>query len=102
VKPSAFPPRIAALPKAELHVHLEGSIRPVVAVQLARRHGVELSAEDVRRRYDYRNFAEFLEAFKWVTSFLVDPGDFAILAADAAEQLLEQNVCYAFAPQLDF
>lgn len=95
MKPSEFPPRIAALPKAELHVHLEGSIRPPVAVQLAKRHGVDLSEDDVRRRYDYGNFAEFLEAFKWVTSFLVDPGDFAILATDVAGQLLSQKVCYA-------
>jgi aminodeoxyfutalosine deaminase len=95
VKPSEFPERIAALPKAELHVHLEGSIRPPVAVQLARRHKLRLSEDEVRRRYDYRNFAEFLEAFKWVTSFLLDPQDFAVLATDVAEQLLEQNVCYA-------
>lgn len=95
MKPSEFPERIATLPKAELHVHLEGSIRPPVAVQLARRHKVRLSEDEVRRRYDYRNFAEFLEAFKWVTSFLLDPQDFAVLATDVAEQLLGQNVRYA-------
>ena len=38
---------------------------------------------------------EFIEAFKWVTSFLREPRDFALLAADFAEQLLEQNVVYA-------
>lgn len=76
-------------------MHLEGSIRPAVAVQLAKRHGVELTEDEVRRRYDYRNFAEFLDAFKWVTSFLVDPQDFALLATDLAGQLREQNVRYA-------
>lgn len=93
--PGAFPARIAPLPKAELHVHLEGSIRPGVAVQLAKRHGVELSENEVRQRYEYRNFTEFLDAFKWVTSFLVDPQDFALLATDLAGQLLGQNVRYA-------
>jgi len=95
VNHNTFPERIAALPKAELHLHLEGSIRPAIAVQLAKRHGVELSEDEVRRRYDYRNFAEFLDAFKWVTSFLADPQDFGLLGRDLAEQLLEQNVCYA-------
>jgi aminodeoxyfutalosine deaminase len=86
---------IAALPKAELHLHMEGSIRPRVACELARRHGAALSEEEVRRRYAYGNFMEFIEAFKWVTSFLRDPRDFGLLAADLGEQLLEQNVVYA-------
>jgi aminodeoxyfutalosine deaminase len=90
-----FPERIAALPKAELHVHLEGSIRPHVACELAARHGVKLTEEEVRRRYAYQDFAGFLDAFKWVTSFLREPADFARIAADLAEQLLEQSVVYA-------
>ena len=95
VKPLELPERIATLPKAELHLHLEGSIRPKVAVQLAARHGIELSEKEVKRRYDYRDFKGFLEAFKWVTSFLVDPEDFSLLGSDVAQQLLEQNVRYA-------
>lgn len=88
-------PRIADVPKAELHVHLEGSIRPGIACALARRYGIALTEDEVRRRYEYANFMEFIEAFKWVTSFLREPRDFALLAADHAEQLLEQNVAYA-------
>ncbi len=95
MKPSDLYPSIATLPKAELHLHLEGSIRPEIAVQLAGRHGVSLSEEEVRRRYDYRNFVEFLEAFKWVTSFLRTPDDFGLLGADLARQLIAQNVRYA-------
>jgi len=90
-----LPARIASLPKAELHLHLEGSIRPAVATALAARHGFPLTEDEVRRRYDYSNFAEFIEAFKWVTSFLREPRDFALLAADLAEQLLAQQVVYA-------
>jgi aminodeoxyfutalosine deaminase len=90
-----FPQRIASLKKAELHLHLEGSIRPPVAVALAKRHGTILSEEQVRRRYAYTDFTGFIEAFKWVTSFLREPQDFAMLAADVADQLLTQNVVYA-------
>jgi aminodeoxyfutalosine deaminase len=90
----SFPQSIADLKKAELHVHLEGSIRPPVAVALAQRHGITVSEEEVRRRYDYSDFAGFIEAFKWVTSFLREPQDFAMAAADLADQLLTQNVVY--------
>jgi aminodeoxyfutalosine deaminase len=95
VEATPFPERIASLPKAELHVHLEGSIRPAIASALAARHGVKLTEEEVRRRYAYTNFAGFLDAFKWVTSFVREPADFALIAADLAEQLLAQKVAYA-------
>ena len=90
-----LPERIASLPKAELHLHLEGSIRPAIACELAKRQGVQLTEDEVRRRYAYTNFAGFLDAFKWVTSFLRDPADFALVAADLAEQLLAQKAVYA-------
>jgi len=90
-----FPERIASLPKAELHLHLEGSIRPQIACELAARHGVKLTEDEVRRRYAYQEFAGFLDAFKWVTSFLREPRDFARVATDLAEQLLSQNIVYA-------
>lgn len=86
---------ISAIPKAELHLHLEGSIAPATAVELAARHGVTISEEDVRQRYAPGDFAKFLEAFKWVTSFLRTPADYALITGRLAEQLLAQNVVYA-------
>jgi aminodeoxyfutalosine deaminase len=90
-----FPRAIAERSKAELHVHLEGSIRPATAAQLATRHGTLLTEQDIRERYAYTNFNEFIDAFKWVTSFVREPADFAFVASDLADQLLEQNVSYA-------
>jgi len=81
--------------KAELHLHLEGSIRPEIVSALATRHGVALTEAEVRQRYGYKDFTAFIEVFKWVTSFLREPADFALIAADLAEQLLAQNVIYA-------
>jgi aminodeoxyfutalosine deaminase len=95
VNPPGLSQKIDSLPKAELHLHLEGSIRPAVAVSLAARHGVRITENEVRQRYTYVGFAAFIEAFKWVTSFLRHPSDFALLASDLAEQLLAQNVVYA-------
>ncbi|HUO35552.1 MAG TPA: adenosine deaminase [Candidatus Acidoferrum sp.] len=86
---------IDALPKAELHLHLEGSIRPETASELARRHGVQIAPEKVVARYNYSDFAGFIEAFKWVTSFLRGPEDYALITRRLAEELLRQNVVYA-------
>jgi len=86
---------ISAIPKAELHLHLEGSIEPATAVELAARHGVAITEEDVRQRYAPGDFAKFLEAFKWVTSYLRTPSDYALITERLAEQLLAQNVVYA-------
>jgi aminodeoxyfutalosine deaminase len=89
------PTVLDALPKAELHLHLEGSIRPETAVELAERHGVTLTTAEVAARYNYNNFAGFIEAFKWVTSFLRDPEDYALITRKLAEELVRQNVVYA-------
>ena len=86
--------RIACLPKAELHLHLEGSIQPATVCALTARHGVVMTEEEVRQRYAYRNFPEFIEAFKWVTSFLREPQDYMLIARDLAEHLLTQRVVY--------
>ena len=93
--PPLLPDRIASLPKAELHLHLEGSIQPATVCALTARHGVVMTEEEVRRRYAHRDFPEFIEAFKWVTSFLREPQDYALIARDLAEHLLTQQVVYA-------
>jgi aminodeoxyfutalosine deaminase len=90
-----LPPSVVSLPKAELHLHLEGSIQPPTVCALTRRHGVVFTEQEVRERYAYKNFVEFLEVFKWVTSFLRDPQDYALITRDLGEYLLTQNVVYA-------
>lgn len=89
------PTVIDSLPKAELHLHLEGSIRPETAVELLARHDVKITPEEVAKRYSYTNFAGFIEAFKWVTSFLRDPDDYRLITQRLLEELLRQNVVYA-------
>ncbi len=86
---------ITAWPKAELHLHLEGSIRPSTVVELAARHGVTLAEHEVAERYLYKDFAGFLEAFKWVTSFLRTPADYALIFERLARQLRRVGVVYA-------
>jgi aminodeoxyfutalosine deaminase len=90
-----LPESVASLTKAELHLHLEGSIQASTVCALTARHGVAVTEQEVRRRYAYQNFLEFLEAFKWVTSFLRDPRDYALITGTLAEHLLSQRVVYA-------
>jgi len=93
---TTLPPTIVAdLPKAELHLHLEGSIRPETAVELAARHGTKLTSDEVIARYSYRDFAGFIDVFKWITSFLREPEDYALITRRLFEELLRQNVVYA-------
>ncbi|HEU0368727.1 MAG TPA: hypothetical protein VFR42_05935, partial [Candidatus Acidoferrum sp.] len=83
------------LPKAELHLHLEGAIQPGTVCALTARHGISTTEDEVRRRYNYNDFLGFLDAFKWVTSFLRDPADYALITHDLCEQLLQHRVVYA-------
>ena len=93
--PPLLSPRFLSLPKAELHLHLEGSIQLATACTLAARHGVKLTQQDVLQRYTYRDFTEFIDSFKWVTSFLRQPADYALVLHDLGEHLSTQGVVYA-------
>jgi aminodeoxyfutalosine deaminase len=95
MNPSLLPASIASLPKAELHLHLEGSIQPATVCALTTQHNLLLTEDEVRRRYTYRDFIGFIDAFKWVTSFLREPRDYGLIARDLAEHLLTQGVVYA-------
>jgi len=93
--PELLSSRIAFLPKAELHLHLEGSIQAATACALAARQGLRITSDEVQQRYACRDFTAFIEAFKWVTSLLLEPDDYALIAQDLAEHLLTQGVAYA-------
>src|SRR5258708_10521940 len=85
----------AAIPKAELHIHLEGSIEPATLVELAARHGVTLTREETAPRYAAGDFDQFIQNFIWITSFLRTPDDYALIAQRFAESMQRQNVLYA-------
>ncbi len=83
------------LPKAELHLHLEGTLLPHRIMSLARKYSVPVDWNEIHSRYSTRNFTQFLELYKWATSFLREPEDYALLAEDAAAALHEQGIVYA-------
>jgi len=86
---------LLALPKADLHVHLEGSIEPPAVVELAARHDVKLTTQEVAARYAPGDFDQFIAAYLWVTSFLRDPADYGLIMERLGESLARQNALYA-------
>ena len=102
---------IAALPKAELHLHLEGAVDPLTLAELSRRHntplptannrynvegsGDVLTEEDVRRLYSYKDFNGFMLAFKAVTERLRTAEDYEFVTYRLMEKLSRQNVLHA-------
>jgi aminodeoxyfutalosine deaminase len=89
-------PFIRALPKAELHLHLEGSIEPDTLAQLQRSHGLtHVTAADADHLYDYKDFSGFLMAFKAVTEHLQGPADYELISYRLMQQLKAENVLHA-------
>ena len=64
-----------ALPKVELHCHVEGTVRPATVVELARKNGVALPTNDPTELYRYDSLDSFLEIFWLVQSLLMDADD---------------------------
>ena len=91
-------PDIAALPKVELHLHLEGSLRPATMFAMAERHAIDLgvsSAEELTSQYRFESFDDFLRLFIQGLDVLVDGEDFVTATVALAEELAAQNVRYA-------
>jgi len=84
------------LPKAELHLHLEGTIKPETLVELSKRHDAEpLTLEGARALYQYENFLGFLMSFKAVTERLRGPEDYELITYNMVRELASQGVVHA-------
>jgi adenosine deaminase/aminodeoxyfutalosine deaminase len=89
---SAF---IVSLPKAELHLHLEGSIDPPTLLELKKQHGKKGTLAEVEQLYQYKDFTGFLMAFKAVTEELRAPEDYELVTYRLMEKLKMDNVLHA-------
>jgi adenosine deaminase len=96
---------IAGMPKAELHLHIEGSLEPELIFTLARRNGVRLpypSVEALRAAYDFSNLQDFLDVYYQGMSVLLREADFYDLTWAYLERSKRQNIRHAeifFDPQ---
>src|SRR5947209_6884648 len=106
-----FRNKAEALPKAELHLHLEGCVEPATLAELSRRHNTPLPTENnrydtrgsgdvldqeaVQRLYSYKDFGGFMMAFKSVTERLRTPDDYELVTYHLMQKLAAQNILHA-------
>ncbi len=89
---------INAMPKVELHVHLEGSIRPGTLLTLAQRHQVALPADTVeglRDWYNFTDFPHFIEIYMAMSDCLRTPDDIELIAREFLAGQAAQNIRYS-------
>src|SRR6266481_5664932 len=89
---------LSAVPKAELHVHLEGSIQPSTLLTLARRNRVELPVRSVAELQDwftFRDFNHFIEIYFEISSCLKTSEDYELIAYEFGASMAQQHVRYA-------
>ncbi len=88
---------IRAMPKAELHIHLEGSIRPHTLLQLAQRNGVELPFSDeagLHEYYRFTDFPHFIEVWYTINEALQTAADFTLITYELGKEAAEQHTRY--------
>ena len=90
--PSVF---IRQLPKAELHLHLEGAVEPATLLELRQRHGDTATLAETEALYRYTDFPSFLMAFKEVSAHLRTPEDYELATHRLMQRLKEENVLHA-------
>src|SRR5689334_17114778 len=82
---------LLAMPKAELHLHLEGSVEPETLYEL----DPSTPLDELRALYEYADFDSFLKAFGAVGKRLRTPADYGLITRRLLERLAAQNVRYA-------
>ncbi len=88
---------IRAMPKAELHVHLEGSIRPETLLTLAQRNGKTLpagSVQELRAWYAFTGFPHFAEIYRAIVQCLRSADDIELIAREFLAGQAGQNVLH--------
>jgi aminodeoxyfutalosine deaminase len=87
---------IRGLPKAELHLHLEGTIAPETLVEMSQRNDAQpLSLDAGRSLYQYKDFSGFMLAFKAITERLRTPEDYELITYRMMQALHAQGVAHA-------
>jgi adenosine deaminase len=105
IRPERLPALIAAAPKAELHVHIEGTLEPELAFEIGRRNGVALpydSPESLRRAFDFTDLQSFLDVYYAAAAVLRTEDDFDDLTWAYLRRARADNVVRAeifFDPQ---
>jgi adenosine deaminase len=88
---------IAAMPKVELHVHLEGAVRPETLLKLAHKNGIALPAntvEEVAQWYTFTDFPHFVEIYIAISECIQTPDDLELVTREFLQGQAGQNILY--------
>ncbi len=95
--PAALDEFVTRMPKAEIHLHLEGSVQPTTLRDLAIKHAVDLPIHDdasLAAFYEFRDFAHFIDIYMAACECLRTPEDFARVAYEIGADAARQNTRY--------
>ncbi len=90
---------IQEMPKAEIHVHLEGSITPATLLELANRHNMldslpSNNIDDIQKWFTFTDFPHFIEIYTTIQTLLRTPEDFATITYQCGADMAAQNIRY--------
>ena len=90
---------VQALPKAEIHVHLEGAIAPATMLKLAERHKMtdqlpSTEIEELRKWFTFTGFPNFAKIYLTIQDMIRTPEDFALVAYELGADMAKQNILY--------
>ena len=96
---------IKIMPKAELHVHIGGTIEPETILKLAKKNNIKIpynSVEEIKKLYSYNNFDDFEKLIKFSESVLIDEEDYYYITFEYLKKAKSENIVHAeifFNPQ---
>jgi aminodeoxyfutalosine deaminase len=88
---------VASYPKIELHVHLEGTVRPHTLLDMARRNDLPLPAatvDELKKLYEFTDFAHFIEVWILTTNVMRTADDFRQIVVDYAAEAASHGAVY--------
>jgi aminodeoxyfutalosine deaminase len=94
---AGFGQSLSTFPKIELHVHLEGTVRPATLLEIARRNDYPLpgeTEEEIAALYEFRDFAHFIEVWILTTNALQTADDFRQVVVDYAAEAAAHGAVY--------
>jgi aminodeoxyfutalosine deaminase len=100
IQPSIHYALLQSMPKAELHVHLEGAIQPATLLELATRHNrwEKLPGRNeaaLREWFRFTDFPHFIQIYTAISDLLRTPDDFALITVAFAGEMARQHIRYA-------
>lgn len=96
---------ILKIPKAELHLHIEGTLEPELMFKIAKRNSIKIkykSIKELKNAYKFNNLQDFLDIYYQCTNVLINKKDFYDLTLEYFKKVHKQNVLHAeifFDPQ---